>query len=276
MFGLVQFSASLFSAFNQNLLSLALDALPWRSLFAWVCGLGVLLLVAAALWLRDPWPRTATRQAPFLASVLQALLAVARRRHVWVAAAFGALCFGTMLALGVVWGPKLLQARGLAQDAAHLGASLLWLGLAAGCFLAPWASDRLRRRKWPVLAGIVLQLASLGALLYLPPQGAALDYSLCLLFGLGNAAHMLAFSTAADVVEPAHIGTSAALVNGLMFIVGGLMISRPGLRSELALQAGIQAGTPAMLQFAARPLLLGVAAALVIALLMRETYPAQR
>ena len=32
MFGLVQFAASFFSAFNQNLLSLALTTIPWREL----------------------------------------------------------------------------------------------------------------------------------------------------------------------------------------------------------------------------------------------------
>ncbi|WP_217698691.1 MFS transporter [Pseudoxanthomonas indica] len=273
MFGLVQFSASLFSAFNQNLLGVALEALAWRPLFARVCGMGVLLLLAAVLWLRDPAPVTSHGHAPFLAGVLQSLASVARRGHVWVAAAFGALCFGAMLALGVVWGPKLLMVRGLPADMANLGASMLWLGLAAGCFVAPWASDHWRRRKGPVLVGIALQLVALASLLYLPPQGAWLDIALCLLFGFGNAAHMLAFSTAADVVEPARIGTSAAIVNGLMFIVGGLMISRPGMRASVAADAGVATGSLAMAQFAARPLLLGIGIAWVIAALMRETYP---
>jgi hypothetical protein len=58
-----------------------------------------------------------------------------------------------------------------------------------------------------------------------------------------------------------------------MFIVGGLMISRPGLRSGLGLELGIEAGSPQMAQFASRPILLGVCAAFVIALFMRETYP---
>ena len=87
---------------------------------------------------------------------------------------------------------------------------------------------------------------------------------------------MLAFSTASDVVEPKYIGTSAAVVNGLMFIVGGLMISRPGMRIGLGLESGIAAASPEMVQFAARPLLLGLCIALLIALRMRETYPMNR
>ncbi len=85
---------------------------------------------------------------------------------------------------------------------------------------------------------------------------------------------MLAFSTAGDVVEPRYIGTSAAIVNGIMFILGGIMISRPGVRIGLGLEVGVVPGSLEMAQFAARPLLIGVSVAFVIALLMRETYPA--
>jgi hypothetical protein len=74
-------------------------------------------------------------------------------------------------------------------------------------------------------------------------------------------------------VEPENIGTSAAIVNGTMFIVGGIMISRPGVRIGLGLDSGINPGTLQIAQYAARPLLVGLGIALVIAILMRETYP---
>lgn len=276
MFGLVQFSASLFSAFNQNFLSWALASFAWRELFAYVGVFGLALLAIATLWLRDPAPVKVQGQpgsGAFMAAVLRSLSQVARVPHVWVATAFGALSFGAMLALGVVWAPKLLGVRGLDPDTANLGSSLLWLGLAAGCFIAPWSSDRMRRRKTPILLGLVLQVAALSMLLYAPPMGAAVDFALCFAFGFGNSAHMLAFSTAADVVEQKNIGTSAALVNGFMFVLGGVLISRPGLRIGLGTGAGVMPGSMEMAQFAARPLLIAVCLAFVIALFMRETYP---
>jgi sulfite exporter TauE/SafE len=115
----------------------------------------------------------------------------------------------------------------------------------------------------------------LALLLYAPSQGAAFDMALCFLFGFGNAAHMLAFSTAGDVVKPENIGTSAAIVNGTMFIIGGIMISRPGMRIGLGLDAGISPGTLEAAQFVARPLLVGLCVAFIVAALMRETYPAK-
>jgi MFS family permease len=279
MFGLVQFAASLFSAFNQNLLSFALETWAWRDLFGYVAAFGVALFVLAFLWLRDPAPIVvagARGVGPFLGSVARAMGQVGRLPSVWVAAAFGALCFGVMLALGVVWGPRLMQVRGLDAGTANLAASLLWLGLAAGCFVTPWVSDRLQRRKLPTIVGIAIQVLALALLLYGPPFGPELDMALCFAFGFGNSAHMLAFTSAADVVEPKNIGTSAAIVNGIMFIVGGIMISRPGLRVGMGQAEGLEAASIELARFAARPLMLAISLALVIALFMRETHPARR
>jgi sulfite exporter TauE/SafE len=110
-------------------------------------------------------------------------------------------------------------------------------------------------------------------LLYFPTQSAAAETALCFAFGFGNSVHMLAFSTASDVVEPRLIGTSAAIVNGLVFIVGGMMISRPGVRVGLGIDEGVAPASLELVQFAGRPLLLGIIAALCIASFMRETYP---
>jgi MFS family permease len=275
MFGLVQFAASFFSAFNQNLLSLALATVPWRDLFNLVGCFGIVLFILGSLFIRNPTPIEAPRQTllGFFASVLRSIIEVAQIPHVWVASAFGALCFGAMLGLGVVWAPKLLAARGFDAARANWSASLLWLGLAAGCFTIPRWSDVIRRRKLPILTGIVVQALALVLLLYVPDLSLSAAMALCFAFGVGNAAHMLAFSTAADVVKPTQIGTSAAIVNGIMFIVGGIMISRPGVRIGWGVDAGIEPKSLALAQYAAWPLMLAILVALAIALMMRETYP---
>ena len=276
MFGLVQFSASLFSAFNQNMLSWALTAIEWRGLFNYVGGFGVVLFVIALLWLRDPAPVVisgARGIGAFLTSVFRSMTRVSKSPMVWVAAAFGSLCFGVMLALGVVWGPKLMMVRGLEEGTANFASSLLWLGLASGCFITPWISDKLGRRKVPVIIGMVIQVVALSLLLYAPPLGVGINMMLCFAFGFGNSVHMLAFSSAADVVESEIIGTSAAIVNGIMFIFGGIMISRPGLRIGLGQAEGLVPASLELAQFAARPLIISISLALIIALFMRETHP---
>ena len=279
MFGLVQFAASLSSAFNQNFLNWALSTFHWRDLGNYAGVGGIMLLFVAWLWLRDRTPVasvTDQKFGAFMGGAIQSLIRVAQIPHIWAASAFGALCFSVMLALGVVWGPKLLMVRGLDASSANSAASFLWLGLAAGCFVTPWSSDQLKTPKVPVLIGMALQLAALAILLYAQSFGPAFDTFLCFLFGFGASAHMLAFSTAADIVEPQNIGTSAAFVNGMMFILGGVMISRPGARVGLGLDEGALPGSMELAQFAGRPLLLGLILALLVAALMRETYPQEQ
>jgi hypothetical protein len=59
-----------------------------------------------------------------------------------------------------------------------------------------------------------------------------------------------------------------------MFIVGGLMISRPGARVDRAIDLGIERGTLDLVQYAAVPLIAACAVAFLLSLAMKETYPA--
>lgn len=274
MFGLVQCFASLFSAFNQNMLALAVQNLQWRQLCTWTGVVGLAVLAFALVFLRDPTPPQGLQRSRDVWRLIRQLGAnigqIVRIPHVWLAAGFGALTFGALLAAGVVWGPKLMLAHGLSKQTANLSASMLWLGLACGCIVVPWLSDRLGHRKLPTVLGITLQLLALMNLVHMQHPVPAVALGLWLLFGFGAAAHMLAFSTAADVVKPQLIGTSAAVVNGTMFLVSGLLIARPGQLAER-----FDSGTP-LLQIAERamvPLEIGLAIAFVLAVVIGESHP---
>jgi MFS family permease len=229
-----------------------------------------------AIYIKNPAPVVSDMRAgvaDFFVSVVKGMVEVAKVAHVWIASVMGACTFGAMLALGVVWAPKLLQVHGISESLSNFGASMLWLGLAAGSAVIPHWSDMIRRRKMPILIGNVVQLAALLALLFIPDMGAALAIALCFIFGFANASHMLAFSTAADVVQPSQIGTSAAIVNGIMFIFGGILISRPGIRIGLGLEAGYTPKSLEIAQYASLPLITALFVAIALTIIMKETYP---
>jgi MFS family permease len=276
MFGLVQVVAALTSAFSVNILEAALNLMSWRTLFNVYGVLGIALLVLGAIYIRNSTPVSGSMDrgiGQFFGSVVGSMVDVAKIGHVWMASIIGAAQFGVMLALGVVWMPKLLMVHGLSQSAAGFGSSLLWLGLAAGSAIVPWMSDQFRDRKVLIIVGGAIQLACLFALLYIPDLGATAAMALCFIFGFANAVHMLAFSTAADVVSPSQIGTSAAIVNGIMFIVGGILISRPGVRIGWGVEAGMEPKSLDLAQYASWPLIAALAVALVLSFFMKETYP---
>lgn len=276
MFGLVQVVAALTSALSQNAIESALQGVTWRELFNGVGMFGIALLVLGAIFIRNPTPVSAPAHGGvigFFSAVTRSLVEVGKIGHVWVASIIGALLFGVLLAVGVVWAPKLLMVRGVDQTSAVLGASMLWFGLALGSATVPWWSDRIGKRKLPIILGSLVQLAAMAVLVYVPGLGGPVDLALCFVFGFANASHMLAFSTAADVVLPRQIGTSAAIVNGIMFIVGGIMIARPGVRIDRAIELGMEKGSMDLAQYAALPLVIALAVALVMSFAMRETHP---
>lgn len=276
MFGLVQFCASLSSAFSVNALQYGLSALEWRVLFNYVGVFGIGLTLVGFLYLRNPVP-LATRDAGgvgrFIGSVVGALVEVAKIPHVWISALICSALFGSLLAAGVVWTPKLMLTLGASPQTAAFSSSLLWLGLAAGCLVLPALSDRTKKRKPLIIVGCLVQLACAGALLYIPGIPVPVAMGINFVFGFANSAHMLTFSSAADVVPPQLIGTSAALVNGLAFIAGGFMIAAPGARVVSGQAAGLPEHTLALAEYAAEPLLIALAIAFVLALIMRESYP---
>ena len=254
MFALVQVFFALTSALAPNIFASALGVTTWRTLFNVYGLIGFVLLIVSAIYIRNPKPvvgEVGQGIGAFVASVIGDIANVGRVGHVWIASVIGAMSFGVMLALGVVWMPTLLMGHGLDHSTASVVSSLLWFGFASGNAVFPPWSSYLRRRRVPLIVGGGLMLACLLALLYAPGIGTPLAAILCFAFGVGSASHMLAFSTVADVMKPGQIGTSAAIVNGITFIVGGIMISRPGARIGLA----------------------GLVIAFALPFFMKETYP---
>jgi hypothetical protein len=110
-------------------------------------------------------------------------------------------------------------------------------------------------------------------LLYVADTGRGPAMISCLTIAFASAGNMMAFSTVADVMKPRLIGTSAAIVNGITFIVGGILISRPGVRIGLGVDAGFEPKSLALVQYASWPLIAVLVIALALALFMKETYP---
>jgi len=133
-----------------------------------------------------------------------------------------------MLALGVVWGPRFLAAGGMDQTDAFGVSSMMWLGLALGAPVFGWISDKLRKRWMPMATGCFLQLVAIVYILANPTmsvQGASIGF---FIWGFMSGGSMLNFAIGADLVKPSLIGTSAAVVNAVQFIVGGIIMAIPG------------------------------------------------
>jgi MFS family permease len=168
-------------------------------------------------------------------SVLRGLWSVVRHSQTLYIAAFSGLMSSTMLAFGALWGvPYTMQAYGLSKVEAASAIAPILFGFTAGAPAFGWLSDRIGRRKLPMLAGAVTGAASTAAALYLP--GLPLSLYSVLLFFVGFGAGAMAVSYAAAREHTAGGGTGAALGFVNMVSVLGGAVFQPLLGWLLDLQ----------------------------------------
>ncbi|MFI5616192.1 MFS transporter [Streptomyces sp. NPDC051567] len=235
MFGLVQTLASLGSAFGQPAISWQLGQMTWQQLLNGFGALGVLLIVLFVLLVRNPTPgpeqlrgTTATARPPLLAGIFTSLGRCFSNRNVVLSAALAGVSFGSMLAMGVLWGPRLMQARGADASLAAVLTAVSWLGLAVGAPLFNLLSDHWHNRRVPAIVGVLLQAVAISVLIYLPKETNSVSMVAMFAVGLFAGAHMLGFTVAGESVPGALVGSAAAIVNGVCFIVGGVLQAVPG------------------------------------------------
>lgn len=232
MFGLVQAFASLGSAVGQPAILAFLQALTWQQLLVAFGCVGVLLVVLFIVFVRDPAPEPGTlatvqRRGNVLAQIFSELGRCFANRQVILAALLSAASFGTMLAVGTLWGPRIMEARGMSTAFATILTAVAWLGLAVGAPLANIVSNRWGSRKWPAAISLALQGVAIALVIYLPTEVEGAALALMFAVGLFSGAQMLGFTVAGESVDGSLIGSASAIVNGFCFIVSGLLTSIP-------------------------------------------------
>ena len=233
MFGLVQSLASLGSAFGQPAISWQLGRVSWQQLLNGFGALGVLLLVLFALLVRNPAPDPALAlpqapRPPLLPSILRELRSCFATRDVVLAALLAGVSFGSMIAMGSLWGPRLMQARGADSSLAAVMSAMSWLGVAISAPVYNLLSDHWHNRRTPAVVGVLLQAAAVTLLIYLPASTPGVATAVMFAVGLFAGAHMLGFTVAGESVPGALVGSSAAIVNGVCFVLGGVLEAVPG------------------------------------------------
>jgi len=233
MFSWVQFVSCLAAIAGQRTLGGLVETVSWTDLMAGMAWAGIVLSVVMCLMMKNPGSndRVGFHQsgfAEFLRSLYTALAEVLSIRDTWINAIIGGATFGSMLALGVVWGPKFLLAAGMTQADAIAVSSTMWAGLALGAPAFMWFSNFLRSRKSPVLIGCALQLMTIEAIVFLPEVSPVVAAALFFSWGFMAGASMLNFAVGADIVRESLTGTSAAIVNAVQFVTGGVVMVIPG------------------------------------------------
>jgi MFS family permease len=140
-----------------------------------------------------------------------------------------------------------------------------------GCPLLGWLSDRIGRRKPVIAGGAAVLFVSLAWILF-GPASVLPPYVLALTAGIGSGAAMLPYTVIKEANPPELSGTATGVINFVNFTFSALL--GPVFGGILAATSGASSLGLAHFQTAFQPLLYGVALAILLTLLLKETGPA--
>jgi MFS family permease len=247
------------------------SGVSWRA-FWMVMGVAG-LAIGALLYLLLPASQRREKNTDWRRTTATAMKTVFGNPQSILCGVIAGLLFIPTTIFDMVWGVRYLEdARGFDYGSAVIRSSMVPLGWMIGCPLLGFISDRLGRRKPVIVGGAAVLLVCLGWILYgradvFPP------YVLGLIAGVASGAAMLPYTVIKEANPPHMSGTATGVVNFINFtfsallgpVFGSLLMTVSGGASEMTLEH---------YQTAFRWLLYGVALAIALTFLLKETGPA--
>jgi MFS family permease len=243
--------------------------LSWRSF--WIAMAVIGAAMGAVLFAVLPTEKRAPPSGPWLRTTAGAFGVVFRNPQSILCGLIAGLLFVPTTIFDMVWGVRYLQeGHGFDYATAVLRSATVPLGWIIGCPLLGALSDRLGRRKPVIIGGALMLLACLAWILY-GPSGVFPPYVLGLVAGLASGAAMLPYTVIKEANPPQLAGTASGVVGFLNFTFSALLGPVFGGMLERA-SSGAQRGLEHY-QSTFAPMLWGVAIAIVLALVLKETGP---
>lgn len=252
----------------------------WRQAMLLIASGALIMSVLIWLFTRDQPPGasiTSPAQPQNKESIWAAAWKVAKHKQIILIALFTCTTGSSSLAFGALWGvPYTMLVYDIPRTEAAFAVSSILFGWVVGGPFWGWFSDKIGRRKLPIIIAPAITIASITAVIYLP--GLSLDMYRLLLFvtGFCSAVMAIGYALVREQNIPSGMGAALGLVN--MFAVGGGAIFQPLVGLFLdnlwdgTLADGVRVYTIENFNEAFLVLPILHLAALLIGLSIRETY----
>lgn len=208
-------------------LAILVEHIGWRQGFVTIGAATALLAVACALTVRDRPEQAAARRRPAepgLREIIAGIPGVIGNPHSWAVGLISGGIYGGFAAFVGLWGvPYLTQVYELSRVRAANLVGLAAVGLLVGAPLIGWLSDRLQRRRLPLLVMTGLSVFTWLALVGpAAPIASGLLPLVCFLIGLGSSVVVLVFAAIREVNDPRYVGVALGFHNLPTFLSFGL------------------------------------------------------
>lgn len=145
--------------------------------------------------------------------------------QVWINGLFGCLIYLPTTVLAESWGIDYLkEAGGMSASSAELANSMIFLGFTIGAPIMGHISDKLGRRKPPMLIGAVFAAVIMTVVLYVPDLSEIQLSILLFALGLFYSVQCIAFAVGRELAPGEAAGTAMAMTN-MVVMLGGMVLA---------------------------------------------------
>lgn len=244
----------------------------FRSEMFWVIIGFVGLALSVLLLILLPNERPGEKDVVGWKSTLDAFYVLFKNPQSILCGLISGLLFIPTTIFDMLWGVHYLQeAHGFEFASAVMRSATVPVGWIIGCPLAGFISDRLERRKPVIVGGAALLLICLSWILF-GKTGVLPPYTVGLLAGIASGAAMLPYTIVNEANPPEMGGTATGVINFINFTFSASLGPIFAWILENVSHGNPQR-TSAHYQLAFAPLLLGVVAAVMLTLCLKETGP---
>lgn len=186
---------------------------------------GVILIPIIWLVIRDKDPVTPTSEATKRSTyreTFSGLMVILRNKQAWIAGVIGGILYLSLSVFAELWGiPFLKTVYHLSANQAAYANSAVFLGWLVGSPLTGWISDRLQKRRLPLLFGCLFSAILIAWIIYMPFTPLPIVISLLFLFGVCSSIEVVCFAVGRET-NPRHVSGAAVSFINLLVMLGGL------------------------------------------------------
>ncbi|MGD9152387.1 MAG: MFS transporter [Gammaproteobacteria bacterium] len=224
--GVLQLTASIGAISGGSMLASLLEHHHWRVIAVSTGCLGIAIACITFLVVRNQ-PAGArqeniTEHSEF--NMLQSMYIVLNNPQTWYIALYAFCIWGTTLAFAALWGiPFLKTSLHVSTFYAANAIAIIWIGIGIGSPLIGWISDKIKKRRLPLIITALLGLICMSGAIYIPHIPKLLLFILLFGIGLALSAQTLTFGVVKDNNPIDTTGTANGF-NNMAVVLSGVIL----------------------------------------------------
>lgn len=198
------------------------NTIGWKSTIHLSTLLGVILLPIIWFVIRDKKSRVQVTTKSSYRETFSGLLQILSNTQAWIAGFIGFILYMSLSVFAELWGiPFLTSVYHLTPAQAAFANSFVFLGWLIGAPLTGWISDRMQKRRMPLLLGCLFSAVAISWVIYVPSTPLLVVEGLLFLFGVFSSIEVVTFAVGRET-SPRNVSGAAVSFINLIVMLSGL------------------------------------------------------